>query len=60
MSLLYERILSWNPVHEARMKKKIDQLSTLLEHNNISILQGEKKSDAGQLKKIMRYDIPWR
>ena len=31
------------------MKKTIDQISTLLEHNNISLPQGEKKSNAGQL-----------
>ena len=30
------------------MKKNIEQLSTLLEHNNISLPQGKKKFDAGQ------------
>ena len=30
------------------MKKTIDQLSTLLEQNNISLPQGAKKSDVGQ------------
>ena len=30
------------------MKKTIDQLSTLLEHNNIALPQGAKKFDAGQ------------
>ena len=31
------------------MKKTIDQLSTLIEHNNIALPQGVKKFDAGQL-----------
>ena len=30
------------------MKKKIDQLSTLLEQKNIALPQGAKNSDAGQ------------
>ena len=32
------------------MEKKIDQLSTLLEQNNIFLPQEPKKSDVGQLK----------
>ena len=33
------------------MKKTVDQLSTLLEHNNIVLPQRVKKSDDGQSKK---------
>ena len=32
------------------MRKTIEQLSTLLEQNNISLPQGENKSDAGKMK----------
>ena len=31
------------------MKKEIDQLSTLLEQNNIALPQGAKKFDVGKL-----------
>ena len=47
MSLLYERLSSREHLESQCMKKTIDQLSTLLEHNNISLPHGENKSDVG-------------